>query len=173
MGRRALPPVPICLSSRGAPTRSQPTENTTAGHPLAETQAGLWTSRVSAAPHALPAGAPLLSGTPLPCSSQRPSFWSCLAPAPSARSGTFSFRGISTFPMAVSDSKFTSLRSFPGIIQHELCKETDLVHRVVRKRQAYPMAHPALVTSCSKAFSPGSRNLQGGQAAADTARAVN
>lgn len=155
------PPVPICPSSRSAPTRSKPTENTTPGRPLTETHAGLRTSWVSAAPHALPAGAPLLSGSPLPRSSQRPGFWSCLALAPSALGGTFSFRGISTFPMAVSDSKFTSLRSFPGIIQHKLCKATDLVHRVERKRPAYPLAHPAFVTSCSKALSPRKQKAPG------------
>lgn len=157
VGRRALPPVPICPSSRSAPMSSQPTENTTPGRPLTETHAGLGTSRVSTAPHALPAGAPVLSGTPLPRSSQSPGFWSCLAPAPSARGGTFSFRGISTFPMAVSDSKFTSLSSFPGIIQHKLCKATDLVHRVERKRQL--SSHPV-----AKPFFPGSRKPQGGQA---------
>lgn len=122
------------LQFRSAPTSGQRAHRprrapTTPGRPLAETHAGLGTSRVRAARHAPPARAPPLSGRP-------PHSVSCLAPSLSAPGGTFSFRfrGISTFAMAVSDSKSASLRSFPGITQDKQNRPTAFVYRVERKK---------------------------------------
>lgn len=93
--------------------------------------------RAGSAPRA-PAPAPLLSSAPRPRSSQR----------------TFSlcFRGISTCSMAASDSKSASLRSFPGITQHKVCRPTVSSTAWRGRDSPTPSAHPAFVTSCRKAF---------------------
>ena len=105
--------------------------------------AGLWTRRVRVcATGSLAGPPPILYPTPL----------STLGP--SAPDGTFAFcfRGVSSFSMAVSESKSTSLRSFPGIFQHKQLRPTGQFHRVERKREYYPFSPPTFVTSGSKAF---------------------
>ena len=117
-------------------TRTPPMESTDhSQNPLVETHAGLRPGRVRAA-RLVPRPGLLLLAPGLP---------SCLVPSPSALSGTFSFcfRGISTFATATSDSKSASLRSFPGITQHKLCRPTSLVHRVERKRKRCPYSPPS------------------------------
>lgn len=80
------------------------------------------------------------------------------APGPSALGGTFSFFvAISTLPMAASDSKSASLRSFPGILRHERCRQADLVHRVERKRQPEPVGPPSCRHFRWRSVSPGRR----------------
>lgn len=127
---------PLGQSYPSAAARPSPAETTTPGRSLTETHAGLRTRPVSAAPPRAPSRDTPPLRTPRPRSPQRPGRSSCLAPGPSALGGTFSFcfRGISIFPMAVSDSKSASLRSFPGITQHGLRRATNFVHRVERKR---------------------------------------
>lgn len=61
------------------------------------------------------------------------------------------FRGISTFSMAVSESKSASLRSLPGIAQRKQLRPIGQVHRVERKRPYHPFGAPTFVTSGSKA----------------------
>lgn len=137
----ALTPAPV---RPGPLARPPPAESTALWHPLCR------------APRRAPEvpgprarqGLPVRHPTPLPYPAP------LSAPGPSALGGTFSFcfRGVSTFSMAVSESKSASLRSFPGIVQHEQFRPTGQVHRVERKRQYYPVRGPTFVTSGSKAI---------------------
>jgi hypothetical protein len=66
-------------------------------------------------------------------------------PWPRSLSITFSFcfPSVSIFSTVVSDPKPASLRSFPGIIQHDLPRPTGLLSRVQRKRQHNPLGPPS------------------------------